>query len=66
MPITARRGFLLPSQARGPFRYLPPMPIALSPEKLAAGKAFIDGLGLRPGMRVCLTTHVNPDGDGLG
>ena len=42
------------------------MPIALSPEKLAAGKAFIDGLGLRPGMRVCLTTHVNPDGDGLG
>ena len=20
----------------------------------------------RPGMRICLTTHVNPDGDGLG
>ena len=42
------------------------MPISLPPEKLAAGKAFVDGLGLRPGMRVCLTTHVNPDGDGLG
>ena len=42
------------------------MPISLSPEKLAAGKAFIDGLKLTPGMRVCLTTHVNPDGDGLG
>src|SRR5690348_672021 len=42
------------------------MPISLSPEKLAAGKAFIDGLQLRPGLRVCLTTHVNPDGDGLG
>ncbi|HVX87955.1 MAG TPA: DHH family phosphoesterase [Gemmatimonadales bacterium] len=41
-------------------------PISLSPEKLAAGKAFIDGLKLTPGMRVCLTTHVNPDGDGLG
>ena len=42
------------------------MPIALSPEKLAAGKAFVEGLKLRPGLRVCLTTHVNPDGDGLG
>src|SRR5690348_2551947 len=42
------------------------MPITLSPEKLAAGQAFIDGLKLAPGMRVCLTTHVNPDGDGLG
>lgn len=42
------------------------MPIALPPEKLAAGQAFIDGLKLAPGMRVCLTTHVNPDGDGLG
>ena len=42
------------------------MPIALTPEKLAAGKAFIQGLNLRPGLRVCLTTHVNPDGDGLG
>ena len=42
------------------------MPISLSPEKLAAGKAFIEGLALAPGLRVCLTTHVNPDGDGLG
>lgn len=42
------------------------MPISLSPEKLAAGKAFVEGLALRPGLRVCLTTHVNPDGDGLG
>lgn len=42
------------------------MPISLSPEKVAAGQAFIDGLKLATGMRVCLTTHVNPDGDGLG
>lgn len=42
------------------------MSISLSPEKLAAGKAFVEGLKLRPGLRVCLTTHVNPDGDGLG
>lgn len=42
------------------------MPISLTPEKLAAGKAFVEGLKLRPGLRVCLTTHVNPDGDGLG
>ena len=42
------------------------MPISLSPEKVAAGKAFVEGLNLRPGLRVCLTTHVNPDGDGLG
>src|SRR5258705_1922743 len=42
------------------------IPISLSPEKLAAGKAFVAGLQLRPGLRVCLTTHVNPDGDGLG
>src|SRR5690242_18169293 len=58
----------MPPQAPGPrpqalsFR----MPISLSPEKLAAGKAFVEGLKLAPGMRVCLTTHVNPDGDGLG
>jgi bifunctional oligoribonuclease and PAP phosphatase NrnA len=40
------------------------MPIFLSPEKVAATKAFAEPL--KPGMRVCLTTHVNPDGDGLG
>jgi phosphoesterase RecJ-like protein len=42
------------------------MSISLSPEKLASAKAFVAGLQLRQGLRVCLTTHVNPDGDGLG
>lgn len=42
----------------------PPMPRALSSTKSAAGQAF--ATVLQPGQRVCLTTHVNPDGDGLG
>jgi len=40
------------------------MPITLSAEKLTAAQAFSDLLV--PGRRVVLTTHVNPDGDGLG
>jgi len=40
------------------------MSITLSAEKLTAAQAFADLLV--PGRRVCLTTHVNPDGDGLG
>jgi bifunctional oligoribonuclease and PAP phosphatase NrnA len=36
----------------------------LSPEKAALARAF--AAVLRPGQRVCLTTHVNPDGDGIG
>ena len=36
----------------------------LSPAKLTAARAF--SAAFKPGMRVCLTTHVNPDGDGLG
>jgi len=40
------------------------MPFSLPPEKIAAARAFAEVL--RPGHRVCLTTHVNPDGDGLG
>ncbi|MEO8199923.1 MAG: bifunctional oligoribonuclease/PAP phosphatase NrnA [Gemmatimonadota bacterium] len=36
----------------------------LSPAKLTAAHAF--AAVFQPGMRVCLTTHVNPDGDGLG
>jgi bifunctional oligoribonuclease and PAP phosphatase NrnA len=40
------------------------MPFSLSTDKIAAARAFAEGL--RPGQRVCLTTHVNPDGDGLG
>ncbi len=40
------------------------MSTTLSPEKAAAGRRF--AAALHPGMRVCLTTHVNPDGDGLG
>lgn len=40
------------------------MSMHLSPPKLSAAHAF--AAALKPGMRVCLTTHVNPDGDGLG
>ena len=40
------------------------MPLLLSPEKIAGAESFADAL--RPGQRVCITTHVNPDGDGLG
>lgn len=40
------------------------MPGPLSPEKIASARAFAEVL--LPGQRICLTTHVNPDGDGLG
>ncbi|HEU4763894.1 MAG TPA: DHH family phosphoesterase [Gemmatimonadales bacterium] len=40
------------------------MPLSLTPEKTAAARAF--ATLFKPGQRVCLTTHVNPDGDGLG
>jgi len=36
----------------------------LSPDRLAAARAFAQVL--QPGQRICITTHVNPDGDGLG
>jgi len=40
------------------------MPQPLSAEQTAAGRLF--AASFTPGMRVCLTTHVNSDGDGLG
>jgi bifunctional oligoribonuclease and PAP phosphatase NrnA len=40
------------------------MPLTLSPEKATLAKAF--AADLRAGQRVCITPHVNPDGDGLG
>src|SRR3954462_10096244 len=40
------------------------MPLSLSQEKTALAQSF--AASLRPGQRVCITTHVNPDGDGLG
>jgi len=40
------------------------MTISLSAEKRAAAAAF--AAAIKPGQRVCITTHVNPDGDGLG
>jgi len=40
------------------------MPYALSPDKRAAAHQF--AAAFQPGQRVCLITHVNPDGDGLG
>jgi phosphoesterase RecJ-like protein len=40
------------------------MALSLSPEKTAQAQAF--ATAIRPGLKVCITTHVNPDGDGLG
>ncbi len=40
------------------------MPYALSPDQIARAREF--AAALKPGQRVCITTHVNPDGDGLG
>lgn len=36
----------------------------LAPDRLAAARAF--ATVFQPGKRICITTHVNPDGDGLG
>ena len=40
------------------------MTVQLTQEKIEAAHAF--NQWLKPGMQVCVTTHVNPDGDGLG
>lgn len=40
------------------------MPVPLSSERIADARRFADVL--KPGQRICVTTHVNPDGDGLG
>jgi bifunctional oligoribonuclease and PAP phosphatase NrnA len=40
------------------------MALTLSPDRVAAARSL--AAALVPGQRVCLTTHVNPDGDGLG
>jgi phosphoesterase RecJ-like protein len=40
------------------------MPFTLAPNRAAAARTLAQMLA--PGRRVCLTTHVNPDGDGLG
>jgi phosphoesterase RecJ-like protein len=40
------------------------MSVALTPGKIAEAREL--ARLLEPGRRVCLTTHVNPDGDGLG
>src|SRR6476620_5183627 len=40
------------------------MTYSLPPHKVALAKSF--AAALKPGQRVCLTTHVNADGDGLG
>ena len=47
-----------------PSYYLRRMPFILAPERIEAARAFAEVI--TPGKRVCLTTHVNPDGDGLG
>jgi phosphoesterase RecJ-like protein len=40
------------------------MSFTLAPDRTAAARSL--AAALVPGRRVCLTTHVNPDGDGLG
>jgi phosphoesterase RecJ-like protein len=40
------------------------MTALLSADRVAQARAF--AACLRPGLRICITTHVNPDGDGLG
>lgn len=40
------------------------MPVHLSAERVADARRFAEVL--IPGKRICITTHVNPDGDGLG
>src|SRR5918992_1648103 len=40
------------------------MTYTLSPDRSALAQTF--AAALQPGQRVCLTTHVNPDGDGIG
>lgn len=40
------------------------MPFILHPDRIEAARAFASAI--LPGQRICLTTHVNPDGDGLG
>ena len=42
----------------------PPMPHTLTEDKIAAARDIANIV--QPGQRICLTTHVNPDGDGLG
>ncbi len=40
------------------------MPHTLTADKIAAARDIAGAV--KPGQRICLTTHVNPDGDGLG
>jgi phosphoesterase RecJ-like protein len=40
------------------------MTTALATDRIALARTFLEAFN--PGQRVCLTTHVNPDGDGLG
>jgi len=40
------------------------MPHPLPSDRIAAAQSF--AAQLQPGQRICITTHVNPDGDGLG
>ena len=40
------------------------MATLLTPDQTASARSFVEVF--KAGQRVCLTTHVNPDGDGLG
>lgn len=41
-----------------------PMSPSLSPDRIRQAREF--AAALTPGLHICITTHVNPDGDGLG
>ena len=53
-----------PPDRPSPVVIFPSMPFTLTPDRLEAARAF--AATFHPGQRVCLTTHVNADGDGLG
>ena len=61
-PLGRWGALLLPPLSPGSY-FTPPMTL-LSTDRQAAARAFTQAL--RPGQRICITTHVNPDGDGLG
>ena len=73
MPLTGRGPGTFPGPFRSPLMRLPlpllppifrPMTHTLTDEKIAAARDIANIV--KPGQRICLTTHVNPDGDGLG
>ncbi len=55
---------LAPTVPPAPGPNIGAMSTPLTSEKITAARSIAESFA--PGQRVCLTTHVNPDGDGLG